>query len=186
VFGVLPGVIGAIQATEAIKLILGIGETLIGKLLLYDALRMEFRFLKLRKDPKCPLCGENKTITELQDYEVFCGLEPSKWNEEYSLFPKELKQRLEEERNRIVILDVRDPHEWEISAIEGSLFIPLAELPHKLSSLDPTKEYVVVCKVGQRSLSALDLLLSAGLKAYNLKGGINAWAKEVDSSLPVY
>ena len=186
VFGVLPGVIGAIQATEAIKLILGIGETLIGKLLLYDALRMEFRFLKLRKDPKCPLCGENKTITELQDYEVFCGLEPSKWNEEYFLSPKELKQRLEEERNRIVILDVRDPHEREISAIEGSLFIPLAELPHKLSSLDPTKEYVVVCKVGQRSLSALELLLSAGLKAYNLKGGINAWAKEVDTSLPVY
>ncbi len=186
VFGVLPGVIGAIQATEAIKFLLGIGETLLGKLLLYDALRMEFRFLKLRKDPQCPLCGENPTIRELQDYEEFCGLQSTSFGEEYFVSSQELKEKLQKEPERIRILDIREPHEWEISAIKGSLFIPLNELPGKLSELDPTKEYVVVCKVGQRSLSALELLLSAGFKAYNLKGGINAWAKEVDPSLPIY
>ncbi len=186
VFGVLPGVVGAIQATEAIKLLLNLGTPLIGKLLSYDALSMEFRYFKLKKDPNCPLCGEKPVITELQDYEVFCGIEVSKFSEDYFISPLELKERLEKEGDRVVILDVREPHEWEISAIPGSLFIPLNELPQKLSTLDQTKEYVLVCKVGQRSLSALELLLGAGFKAYNLKGGINAWAKEVDPSLPIY
>jgi len=186
VFGVLPGVIGSIQATEVIKHLLGLGRTLVGKLLFYDALNMEFRFFNLKKDPKCPLCGENPTITELQDYEVFCGVDTAKYSEEYFISPAELKERLEKERDRIVILDVREPHEWEISSISGSLFIPLSELPQRLHTLDSTKEYVVICKVGQRSLSALEILIGAGFKAYNLKGGINAWAKEVDQDLPIY
>ncbi len=185
VFGVLPGVIGALQATEAIKLLLGIGEPLIGKLLLYDALNMEFRTLKLRKDPACPLCGENPTIFDLVDYEEFCGREFKPELAEYDLSPQELKGLLSQ-NSQIVILDIRNPHEWEICSLPGSLFIPLDELPQRLSELDSTKEYVVLCKEGKRSYQALELLLSAGFRARHLKGGLNAYAREVDKDMPIY
>jgi len=185
VFGVLPGVIGALQATEAIKLLLGIGEPLIGKLLIYDALNMDFRTLKLRKDPACPLCGENPTIKELVDYEAFCGSELKLELTEYDLTPKELYEFIKNGKE-IIILDIRNPHEWEICSLPGSLFIPLEALPNHLSELDPTREYVVVCKEGKRSYQALELLLGAGFKARHLKGGLNAYAKEVDPEMPLY
>ncbi|MDW8093952.1 MAG: molybdopterin-synthase adenylyltransferase MoeB [Caldimicrobium sp.] len=185
VFGVLPGVIGALQATEAIKILLGIGKPLIGKLLLYDALHMEFRQLNLRKDPHCPLCGERPTIRELVDYEDFCGVELQPSSPEYEISPQELKEKLSRATSQQII-DVREPHEWEICNLPGSLFISLEELPSKIAELDPTKEYVVVCKVGKRSYNALELLLGAGLKAYHLKGGLNAYAKEVDPEMPLY
>ncbi|MCS7199749.1 MAG: molybdopterin-synthase adenylyltransferase MoeB [Caldimicrobium sp.] len=185
VFGVLPGVIGALQATEAIKILLGIGKPLIGKLLLYDALHMEFRQLNLRKDPHCPLCGERPTIRELVDYENFCGVELQPSSPEYEISPQELKEKLSRATS-LQIIDVREPHEWEICNLPGSLFISLEELPSRIAELDPTKEYIVVCKVGKRSYNALELLLGAGLKAYHLKGGLNAYAKEVDPEMPLY
>lgn len=185
VFGVLPGVIGALQATEAIKLLLNIGEPLIGKLLLYDALKMEFRGLKIKKDPNCPLCGENPSIHALVDYESFCGIENYAIDPQVELSPQEVRDKLKNS-SQIKILDVREPHEWEICHLPGSIFIPLNELPSKLSELDPTKEYIVVCKVGKRSYSALELLLGAGFKAYHLRGGLNAYAKEVDPTIPIY
>lgn len=185
VFGVLPGVIGALQATEAIKLLLNIGEPLIGKLLLYDALKMEFRGLKIKKDPNCPLCGENPSIHALVDYESFCGIENYAIDPQVELSPQEVRDKLKNS-SQIKILDVREPHEWEICHLPGSIFIPLNELPSKLSELDPTKEYIVVCKVGRRSYSALELLIGAGFKAYHLRGGLNAYAKEVDPTIPIY
>ncbi len=185
VFGVLPGVIGSLQATEAIKILIGIGDPLIGKLILYDALKMEFRTLKIRKAPHCPLCGENPTITELIDYESFCGTESYTLEPQYELSPQEVAEKLNNSPN-IRILDVREPHEWEICHLPGSIFIPLNELPSKLSELDPTKEYILVCKVGKRSYSALEILLGAGFKAYHMRGGLNAYAKEVDPNMPIY
>ncbi len=185
VLGVLPGVIGAIQATEAIKLIVVIGESLIVKLLLYDALNLEFRILKIRKDPKCPLCGENPTLYELIDYEDFCGREFKPELTEYDLSPQEVKKLLEERRN-IVILDIRNPHEWEICALPNSLFIPLDDLPEKMKELDTTKEYVVICKEGKRSYQALEILLGAGFKVKHLRGGLKGYAKEVDPEMPIY
>ncbi|MFN3567820.1 MAG: molybdopterin-synthase adenylyltransferase MoeB [Caldimicrobium sp.] len=185
VFGVLPGVIGALQATEAIKILLGIGTPLIGKLLQYYALQMEFRYFKIKRDPNCPLCGENPTIKELIDYEDFCGREHLTVEPKYELSPQELANKLKNSKD-LVIIDVRDPHEWEICSLPGSIYISLQDLPSKIGELDPTKEYVVVCKVGKRSYSALELLLGAGFKAFHLKGGLNAYAKEVDPSMPIY
>ncbi len=188
VFGVLPGVIGAIQATEAIKLIIGQGEPLIGRLLLYDALSMRFRELKLRKNPACPVCGENPTIRELIDYEAFCGV-PIYEHEvrtEFDLTPQELKAMLERDGRQVVLLDVREPHEWEICRLEGALLIPLRELPERLHQLDPTREYVVYCKSGARSAQATRIMQAAGLRVRNLRGGINAWSREVDPNVPLY
>lgn len=188
VFGVLPGVIGAIQATEAIKLIIGQGEPLIGRLLLYDALSMRFRELKLRKNPACPVCGENPTIRELIDYEAFCGV-PIYEHEvrtEFDITPRELKAMLERDGRGIVLLDVREPHEWEICRLEGAILIPLRELPERLHQLDPTREYVVYCKTGARSAQAARIMQSAGLRVRNLRGGINAWSREVDPNVPLY
>lgn len=188
VFGVLPGVIGAIQATEAIKLIIGQGEPLIGRLLLYDALSMRFRELKLRKNPTCPVCGENPTIRELIDYEAFCGV-PIYEHEvrtEFDITPQELKAMLERDGRQVVLLDVREPHEWEICRLEGALLIPLRELPERLHQLDPTREYVVYCKTGARSAQATRIMQAAGLRVRNLRGGINAWSREVDPSVPLY
>ncbi len=186
--GVLPGVIGAIQATEAIKLIIGQGEPLIGRLLLYDALSMRFRELKLRKNPTCPVCGENPTIRELIDYEAFCGV-PIYEHEvrtEFDITPQELKAMLERDGRQVVLLDVREPHEWEICRLEGALLIPLRELPERLHQLDPTREYVVYCKTGARSAQATRIMQAAGLRVRNLRGGINAWSREVDPSVPLY
>lgn len=191
VLGVLPGTIGTIQATEALKLILGIGETLVGRLLLYNALDMSFDFVKLRKNPKCKICGPEPEVTELIDYEAFCGVpghhrEEGSAGEEWDITASELAQRLQA-GDRLRLIDVREPHELEISRIEGAELIPLGQLAARLSELDSAEEIVLFCKAGTRSARALEVLASAGFrKVKNLKGGINAWAKEVDPSLPVY
>lgn len=191
VLGVLPGTIGTIQATEALKLILGIGEPLIGKLLLYNALDMSFEFVKLRKNPKCKVCGPNPEVTGLIDYEAFCGVPGHDHDEgsagaDWDITAAELARRLQA-GDGVRLLDVREPHELEISHLEGATLIPLGQLASRLSELDSAQEMVVFCKAGPRSARALELLLSAGFrKVKNLKGGINAWAKEVDPRLPVY
>lgn len=192
VLGILPGTIGTLQATETIKLILGIGEPLIGRLLLYDALQMRFEEVKLRKNPKCPVCGENPTVTQLIDYEAFCGMpahdreDGSGLASEWEITPRELKERLER-GERIVIVDVREPHEWDIAHIEGARLIPLGELAARVHELDSADQIVLHCKTGARSARALEFLRGIGFrKLKNLKGGINAWAREVDSRLPTY
>jgi adenylyltransferase/sulfurtransferase len=191
VLGVLPGTIGTIQATEGLKLILGIGEPLIGRLLLYNALDMSVEYVKLRKNPKCKICGETPTVTELIDYEEFCGV-PGHDHEEgtvgggWDITVQELAERLKK-GNHLRLLDVREPHELEISRLEDAKLIPLGQLAARLSELDSAEEMVVFCKSGTRSARALELLASAGFrKVKNLKGGINAWAREVDQSLPLY
>lgn len=191
VLGVLPGTIGTLQATEALKLLLGIGQPLIGKLLLYNALDMSFDFVRLRKNPNCKVCGPNPEVTELIDYEAFCGV-PSHDHEEgavgggWDITAVELAQRLKE-GNHLRLIDVREPHELEISRLEGAQLIPLGQLAARMSELDSAEEIVLFCKAGTRSARALELLVSAGFrKMKNLKGGINAWAREVDPSLPIY
>ena len=191
VLGVLPGTIGTLQATEALKLILGIGETLKGRLLLFNALDMSFDFVNLRKNPDCKVCGPNPEVTELIDYEEFCGV-PGHDHEEGSVggdWDIEVGQLAEKlaQGEQIHLLDVREPHELEISRLEGADLIPLGQLAARLSELDSAEEMVVFCKGGTRSARALELLASAGFrKVKNLKGGINAWAREVDPSLPIY
>lgn len=191
VLGVLPGTIGTLQATEALKVLLGIGEPLIGKLLLYNALDMSFDFVKLRKNPKCKVCSAEPEITKLIDYEAFCGV-PSYAHDEgavgggWDITAIELAERLKT-GNHIRLIDVREPHELEISHLDGADLIPLGEMAGRMSELDSAEDIVLVCKSGTRSARALELLASAGFrKMKNLKGGINAWARDVDSSLPVY
>ena len=190
VLGVLPGTIGTLQATEALKVLLGIGEPLIGKLLLYNALDMSFDFVKLKKNPHCRVCGPNADIKELIDYEEFCGV-PSHDHEEgsagagHDITVQELSERMK--TNHLKLLDVREPHELEISKLPDALNIPLGQLAARLSELDSADEMVIFCKSGSRSARGLELLASAGFKKVkNLKGGINAWAREVDQSLPLY
>ncbi len=188
VLGVLPGVIGTIQATEAVKLIIGQGEPLIGRLLLYDALEMSFTTLKLRKNPDCVICSDHPTITQLIDYDQFCGVVPHDVEAERGLeiTVKDLKRRLDEDGKDLVVLDVRESHEWEISHLDFARLIPKGDLPDHLSELDQTKEYVLHCKSGVRSLEAARLMKSAGFRVKSLRGGINAWAREIDPSLPEY
>jgi len=191
VLGVLPGTIGTLQATEAIKLILGIGEPLIGRLLLYNALDMSFDFVRLRKNPRCKVCGPNPGITALIDYEEFCGSPlrdhgEGSAGETWDISALELAERIRQ-GNGPRIIDVREPHELEISRLEGADLIPLGQLASRMSELDSAAEIVLICKAGTRSTRALEILHSAGFrKIKNLKGGINAWAREVDRSLPVY
>jgi adenylyltransferase/sulfurtransferase len=191
VFGVLPGTIGALQATEALKLILGIGEPLIGKLLLFDALNMSFDELRLKKNPGCRVCSENPEVTELIDYEAFCGVpghdrEESLLASEFEIEPSDLAARLAN-GERFRLIDVREPHELEISRIEGAVLIPLGSLAARMHELDSSEEMVLFCKSGSRSARAVELLAGAGFrKQKNLKGGINAWARQVDPSLPLY
>jgi sulfur-carrier protein adenylyltransferase/sulfurtransferase len=191
VLGVLPGTIGTIQATEALKLILGIGSSLVGRLLLYNALDMSFDFVTLKKNPKCRVCGANADIKELIDYEEFCGVpghdgDSGSAGTDWDIEAAQLAARLGGGQAPL-LLDVREPHELAISALPGALNIPLGMLAARLSELDSAKEMVVFCKAGTRSARALELLVSAGFKRVkNLKGGINAWAKEVDKKLPVY
>jgi sulfur-carrier protein adenylyltransferase/sulfurtransferase len=192
VLGVLPGVIGVIQATEAIKLIAGIGEPLIGRFLIYDALRMRFRELKLRKDPDCPVCGTHPTVTKLIDYEQFCGLRPASESAAVSqskgqeITPVELKQRLDR-GDAIRIIDVREPNEFQINRIPRAELIPLGEIPRRYAELDPDEEIVVHCKMGGRSAKAADFLRSVGFKrVLNLTGGILEWIDKVDPSQPKY
>jgi len=193
VLGVLPGIIGVIQATEAVKLITGIGEPLIGRFLIYDALRMKFRELKLRKDPDCPVCGTHPTVTKLIDYEQFCGLRPAATEQApvytsngLEISAVELKQRLDR-GDKLRIIDVREPNEYQINRIPGSQLIPLGEIPRRYAELDPEEELVMQCKMGSRSAKAADFLRSVGFKkVLNLKGGILDWIDKVDPSQPKY
>ena len=191
VLGVLPGTIGTLQATEALKVLLGIGDPLIGKLLLYNALDMTFDFVKLKKNPNCRVCGPNADIKELVDYEAFCGVPSHDHGDEgsaganWDITAAELAERVK--TNHLKLLDVREPHELQISALPNAQNIPLGQLAARLSELDTADEMVVFCKGGTRSARALELLTSAGFKKVkNLKGGINAWARDVDQTLPLY
>lgn len=205
VLGILPGTIGALQATEAVKVLLGIGEPMIGRLLIYDALAMDFMELKVRKNPACPVCGDHPTVTELIDYEQFCGM-PAHDHSDYTaapavngqaaeektpvpqITPVELKARLDQGES-LPILDVREPHEWAISNLEryGAFLIPKGEVLEHLAELDPQKAMIIQCRSGGRSADVIRELQKKGFhKLLNLDGGINRWAKEVDSSLPVY
>ncbi len=191
VLGVLPGVIGVMQAIEAVKLIVGIGEPLIGRLIHFDALKMKFREFKLRRDPKCPVCGPNPTITELIDYEQFCGIpQAQKAEAEEADVPqlsvKDLKSKIDK-NEKFILLDVREPYEFDICRIPGSRLIPLGELPSRLSELDSADEIIIHCKSGVRSARAVRLLQKAGFnRLRNVEGGILAWAEEVDPALPKY
>jgi molybdopterin/thiamine biosynthesis adenylyltransferase/rhodanese-related sulfurtransferase len=191
VFGVVPGTIGTLQATEALKLILGVEEPLIGRLLLYNAREMSFEFVKLRKNPGCKVCGENPPVTELIDYDLFCGVpghavESGSAGEEWDITPHQLDEELKA-GVPLKLVDVREPHELEISHLEGSQVIPLGQLASRLSELDPDDEIVLICKAGIRSTRALHILLGAGFrKLHNLKGGMNAWVKDIDPSQPIY
>ena len=191
VFGVLPGTIGTLQATEVLKLLLGIGEPLIGKLLLFDALRMSFEELRLKKNPHCRVCSDHPEVTGLIDYEAFCGVPGHDRGEgrlasEWEIEPRELAGRLQQ-GGRLRLIDVREPHELEISRIEGAELMPLGSLAAHLHELDSAEEIVLFCKSGSRSARAVELLAGAGFrKQRHLRGGINAWAQTVDPSLPVY
>jgi molybdopterin/thiamine biosynthesis adenylyltransferase/rhodanese-related sulfurtransferase len=189
VLGILPGAIGTIQATETVKLILGIGEPLVGRLLLYDALGMSFREMKLRKDPNCPVCGENPSVTELIDYQEFCGIPQANAQATADEVPEitvqELKKRLDNGEN-LSVLDVREPHEYEVANI-GARLIPLNELPERLAELDRDVPLAVHCKTGGRSARAVKLLQETGFQnAFNVEGGITAWSEEIDPSVPKY
>ncbi len=191
VLGVLPGIVGSLQALEVIKLVLGAGDSMIGRLLVFDALAMEFRELRQRKDPECPLCSEKATIKELIDYEQFCGIpqareEEKKSHEVPSVTVKELKHLLDEHRD-VFVLDVREPHEWDIAHLDGAMMIPLGALPREAHRLDSANDIVVHCRSGARSAKATKFLLEAGFgKVRNLEGGILAWADEIDPTLPKY
>lgn len=195
VLGILPGIIGVMQATEAIKLILGKGEPLIGRLLLFNAMEMRFREVTLHRDPECPVCGENPTIKDLIDYEQFCGLgrgdisesaaESAAQNEEVTV--QELKKILETRGDQVFVLDVREPEEYKIVHMAQSKLIPLGSLSERVNELDSADEIYVHCKFGGRSAQAAQILKGFGFKKVkNVKGGIDAWAREIDSSLPRY
>ena len=190
VLGVLPGLLGVIQATEVIKLILGAGEPLIGRLLLVDALAMRFREMRVRKNPECPVCGTNPTVKELIDYEQFCGVRgedsvASASAKMPEVQPEELKRRMDAGED-IYVLDVREPHEYQICNIKGHL-IPLGDLPTRVHELDSSRETIVHCKSGMRSAKAVEFLRQSGFKRVsNLAGGILAWAEKIDTTLPKY
>jgi len=189
VLGILPGIVGTIQANETVKLIIGKGEPLIGRLLLFDALKMKFREMKLRKNPECPVCGSHRTITKLIDYEAFCGVQPG-WDsyareEQFEITVDQLKMRLDR-KDDIFILDVREPQEYEICNLKGHL-IPLRDLPKRINELDTAKEIVVHCKIGGRSRTAVEFMKQAGFrKVKNLVGGIDEWAERIDPTMPRY
>jgi adenylyltransferase/sulfurtransferase len=195
VLGVLPGIVGAIQANETIKLILGGGEPLVNRLLLFDAWTLRFRELKLRKDPDCPVCGPRATIKELIDYEEFCGLRPpvaaapaqEETRQMEEITATELKQRLDR-GDDIQVIDVREPNEYEIARLEGTKLIPLGQVVNRMEEIDPNRETVVHCKGGVRSAKAIEALQRAGFKGrlVNLKGGITAWSNDVDPAVPKY
>jgi adenylyltransferase/sulfurtransferase len=191
VLGILPGTIGLIQATETVKLILGIGEPLVGRLLLYDALGMRFRELKLRKNPECPVCGDHRTFTRLIDYHQFCGVpqQPTKQESkvtEGEIEVIEVKQKLDR-GDDFVLIDVREPHEYQICNIPAARLIPLGEVGKRLGELDPEADIVIHCKSGMRSARACGILKAAGFKhVRNMKGGILAWSDQVDPSVPKY
>src|ERR1051326_290898 len=188
VLGVLPGIVGTIQATEILKLALGKGGSLVGRLLLFNALDMKFRELKLRRDPQCPLCGEKPTITELIDYEMFCGVTPEPAVPDANpdeVTVQEMRRALDDPKLGIKVIDVREPDEYQIAHINGVPLFPLSVLPQRFTELDPNHQYYIHCKSGVRSLRALQFLREQGFKYLkSVKGGINAWADEIDHSVP--
>jgi adenylyltransferase/sulfurtransferase len=190
VLGVLPGIVGTIQATEILKLALGKGASLIGRLLLFNALDMKFRELKLRRDPKCPLCGDQPTIKELIDYEMFCGITPEPAHptahpDEVTV--QEMKKALEDPSLGIKVIDVREPDEYEIARVKGVPLLPLSMLSKRFTELDPNQQYYLHCKAGVRSLKALEFLREQGFKYLkSVKGGISAWSDEIDHDVPKY
>jgi len=181
VLGIVPGLVGSVQASEALKLLLGEGTTLAGRLLLIDVLRMEFRELKLRRDPLCRVCGESPSVTSLIDYQGFCGL--GKMNES-EITPLELKQRLDSGEN-LTLLDVREEWEWEISRLDGARLVPLGRLREQLEEISRESDVVVYCRSGARSARACAVLREAGFRASNLSGGLAGWARQVDPNLRV-
>ncbi len=192
VLGILPGLIGVVQATEAVKLIIGQGEPLIGRLVLYDALAMRFRELKLRRSPECPICGPNRTITKLIDYHQFCGVPsptaapPVAPVKEGEIDPVDVKAKLDR-GDDFQFIDVREPHEYQIASIPGAKLMPLGELPKRVSELDPNRDLVAHCKGGVRSQKAIDFLKTAGFtRLLNMRGGILAWSDKVDPKVPKY
>ena len=187
VLGILPGMIGIVQATEAVKLILGEGEPLVGRLLLYDALAMRFRELKLRRNPECPVCGDHPTVTKLIDYQQFCGVQPvAPVTKEGEIDPVEVKAKMDR-GDRFLLIDVREPHEYQICRIPNAKLIPLGDLPKRVNELDSSIEIVAHCKSGVRSGKACDFLRQAGFrKVKNMTGGILAWSDKVDPAVPKY
>jgi sulfur-carrier protein adenylyltransferase/sulfurtransferase len=190
VLGVLPGIVGCIQALEAVKLVLGTGESLVGRLLLFDALRLSFREMRLRRDPACPACGEAPTLHELIDYERFCGTAPESAMPDSvpEMSPEELKRRLDQ-GDPLTVIDVREPFEWEIGNLgpQGARLIPLGQLQDRIGEIDPAEEVVVHCRSGKRSADAVRVLQEHGYpRAWNLEGGILAWSDRVDPSIPKY
>ncbi len=189
VLGVLPGIIGCIQATEILKLAIGRGSSLVGRLLLFNALDMKFRELKLRRDPACPVCGEHPTIKALIDYEMFCGIvpesEPAANPDEVTV--QDMKKALDDPSLGIKVVDVREPDEYEIARVDGVPLLPMSELRSRFTELDPNTRYYLHCKVGVRSLQALSFLRQQGFKyVKSVKGGIDAWAEEIDRNVPRY
>ena len=183
----LPGIIGSIQALETIKWIIGAGSSLLGRLLLFDALKLRFRELELRKDPACPICGTNPSIHELIDYEAFCGIGAEPAYNGPEITAEELQREMSEKAADLVLIDVREPHEWDIVHIDGARLIPLGQLPERLSELDGHAEIVTHCHHGARSMKALEILKGAGFgKVRSLAGGIDAWAERVEPGLPRY
>jgi molybdopterin/thiamine biosynthesis adenylyltransferase/rhodanese-related sulfurtransferase len=190
VLGVLPGIVGTIQATEILKLALGKGSSLIGRLLLFNALEMKFREVRLRRDPQCPLCGENPTITKLIDYEMFCGITPQSAvpaSNPDEVTVHEMKKALDNPSLGIRVIDVREPDEYQIAHIDGIPLIPLGTLPQRFTDLDPNQQIYIHCKSGVRSLRALQFLREQGFKyVKSVKGGISAWSDEIDHTVPKY
>jgi adenylyltransferase/sulfurtransferase len=187
VLGVLPGIIGSIQALETIKWIIGAGDSLLGRLLLFDALKLRFRELRLRKDPACPICGENSTIHELIDYEAFCGIGAEPAYEGPEISAEDLHRELGTKGSDLVLVDVREPHEWEIAHIHGARLIPLGQLPERLGELDGHAAIVTHCHHGARSMQALAILKGAGFsRVRSLAGGIDAWADRIEVGMPRY
>jgi len=190
VLGVLPGIIGCIQATEILKLAIGKGSPLVGRLLLFNALDMKFRELKLRRDPECPVCGEHPTITKLIDYERFCGVNPQ--SSVPALHPdevtvQEMKRVLDDASLGVKVIDVREPEEYRMAHIEGAALLPLSTLAQRYSELDPDEHYYLHCKVGWRSMQALQFLRQRGFKHLkSVQGGILAWAEQIDPAVPRY
>jgi adenylyltransferase/sulfurtransferase len=189
VLGVLPGIIGCIQTTEILKLALGKGNLLVGRLLLFNALDMKFRELKLRRDPQCPVCGDHPTIKELIDYETFCGIvpEPENLGNPDEVTVQDMKKALDNPSLNIKVIDVREPDEYEIAKVDGVPLLPLSQLNERFTELDPNQQYYLHCKAGVRSLKALGFLRQQGFKyVKSVKGGITAWSDEIDRNVPRY